>query len=603
MRYATLLALGTLVTLIALACGGEGDDLLPSATFTPPPAADATAEAATPTPGTITLPIEPAPGAVTKVTYAPGEEIEGIRPGPAGIAPPDGAVFFMDTETGEIEGWYVTDGDFDWSSCGVRGDNRFVTCSSGIGENTTEYLIDRESGEIYQWNPDEIGILATWPSGLVFEEADPSGAEPTRHFTITDVALQTRSTFDLPNTTRRSITESIMLTPYVVLPDESGLAILVDRRLYLVDIGSGSSQLISEIPETLILTSIQVTPTREGFSATLSSVPEKKDGIVAVQTTVVRRYSGEGELISEGPPDGGGGLFSPNGKLVARGGSLRVDSVPILAIGSRIDWPVVVVADADTGEPRFRVRGAALCYGDIGSGEAGSGRRRWLADSSGILVATKSGFRIVEVVEPALRLAPLANANQFLPFFEPSPDDPDLFAVGSNEFVPEGEGGGLLGDLILVDAHGNSLREVVLAPTAGGLGHLPPWGSSGSEVRFNIPHPDHHGAGDCGVGVTPPPKIEFPPFDDDIHLMVAADGDCLNLRDLPVTAATVITCLPDDTSVTVTEVSLTEVPGYFSSLEPFVISVSYSDGDEWAHVRTDTGQEGWVSSEFLDWAE
>ena len=175
-----------------------------------------------------------------------------------------------------------------------------------------------------------------------------------------------------------------------------------------------------------------------------------------------------------------------------------------------------------------------------------------------------------------------------------------LRGSGSREFVSEGEGGYLSGVLTLVDAQGSSQREVVLARSAGGLGHLSPWGSSGSEVRFNIPHPDHHGAGGCGVGVTPPLKIEFPPFDDEIHLKVAADGDCLNLRDSAGTTATVITCLPDGTSLTVTEVDSSEMPG-FEGVGPYMISLSRGGG--FAHARTDAGQEGWVSSEFLDWAE
>ncbi len=572
MRNATILTLVTVTAIIALACSGGG-----SAQPTARPIA--LLATSTPSPGEITLPIEPAPGAIAKVTFAPGEEIEGIRPGPIGVRPPDGAVFFMDTETGEIEGWHVADGDFDWSFCGVRDNARFVICESGIGENRTEYLFDRESGEIYQWNPDEIGILATWPSGLVFEEANPSGAEPTRHFTITDLALRTRSTFDLPGTADRNFPDSVFLTRNAVLPDESGLALLVDRRLYLVDIDSGSAQLISDIPETFILTSIQVRPGTEGFSVTLSRVPQKNDGAEAIQGPLVRRYSREGQLISEGSSGGTNGLFSPDGRLVVLQGSLHEE--PVLDPGDGIAWPFVLVADADTGEPRFRVKGAALCYGDSGPNGLRTGRR-WLADSSGILVATKSGFRIVEVAEAALRPAPLSGVGEFFSFFEPSPDDSDLFAVGSLES----------GALVLVDSQGNSLLEVVLAPSAGGLSDSSVWGSSGNEVQFSTPHFGHHGAGGCGLGVTPPLKIEFPPFDDDIHLKVAADGDCLNLRDLPATTATVITCLPDGTSLTVTEVES----------DSYMITVSLFGG-AFTHVRTDAGQEGWVSSEFLDWAD
>ena len=579
MQKPILLALITIVTLIALACGADGES---EPTSTPPPATPTSPpEAPTPTPGEVTLPIEPAPGALTKVTYAPGEEIEGIRPDPSGFRGPDGAVFFMGTETGEIEGWYLADGDFDWSFCGVRDDNRFIVCSSGIGENSTAYLLDRESGEVYRWNPDEIGLLATWPVGLLFEEFTPGtiGAEPTRHFTITDLALRTRSTFDLPNATNRNIPASIFLTPNAVLPDESGLVLLVDRSLYLVDIDSGSAQLISEIPQTFVLTTIQVTPGTEGFTVvTRLSGQREKNSTEPVRVLsphiLVRRYSAEGQMISEWSLDGVNVRFSPDGRLVTWEDSLHWE--PVLDPGDAFHWPVVVVADADTFEPRLRVRGAALCYGDSGPNGLRSGRR-WLADSSGILVATKSGFRIVEVAEPALRLAPLSGVGQFVYFFEPSPDDPDLFAVGIDD----------VSDLVLVDSQGNSLLEVVLAPSAGGLSDSSPWGSSGNGVQFSTPHFGHHGAGGCGVGVTPPPQIEFPPFDEDIHLKVAADGDCLNLRE--ATTATVITCLPDGTFLTVTEVES----------GPYLVTA----GGGVAHVRTDAGLEGWVSSEFLDWAD
>ncbi len=605
MRFATFLV--ALLVVLTAACGGDGPSTEPTAT------PESRTEAPTPIPGAVTLPIEPAPGAVTKVTYAPGEEIEGVRPDPTGTGPPDGAVFFMNTETGEIEGWYVAAGDFDSSFCGVRGNDRFVTCSSGSGERRAAYLVDRESGEVYQWNPDEIRLLATWPNRVLFEELETGeiGAEPTGRFTLVDDALGTVSSFELPP--QRSEGQFFGGRAPHLSPDGERLAIHVDRTVHLIDLTAGSSRAIAEAPEVhqnqrLDSVSLRSTQgTDEIIVIARYSSPAEKPGTLGpppgvVPRALLRRYSWDGELLSEYSVDGKSVHLSPDGKLIAWENSLHWDSVPVGGIGSALDWPTIVVADAASGEPRFRVRGGAFCYGDVFFADEALGRR-WLADSSAVFFATRAGFHVVSIEDSSLRPIPIGGADLFYQFIEPSPDNPDLLAVGRNEFVREGEGGYLLGRLELVDAAGSKRREALLAPSAGGLGHLGPWGSSGREARFSIPHPDHHGGSLCGVGVTPPPKIEFPPFDDDIHLKVAADGGCLNLRDLPLTTANVITCLPDETSMTVTEVSLTEVPSYFSSLEPFVISVSYSDGNRWAHVQTDTGQEGWVSAEFLDWAE
>ena len=461
------------------------------------------------------------PGDVIRLAYGPGQEIN-----------LEAGIFFMDTTTGVVEAWTITEVSIctQLSSSGdrclqrvqpdrprllytVSSDNRFVAVVPAYLQQRYEcsgYLIDRRSAAAYTWNCHEQRLISIWPSHLLFEELTSHPAQR-------------------------------LGGPYVEL--------------------TGTGQL------TLLNASLASVP--------LSDTPPASG---------IQRAPEVGSCVV--PPGYSARVWvSPDQSQVACQGAMRSASFwTCCELTPPLAWPTVVIADATSGVPRFRIRGASLCDGV------------WLADSSGVVVTTKTAYYIVNAKDGTLKH--LVPNQQLGRNPTPAPDDANLFAIGRLE---------------LLDLSGRARPSASLPPlpTSSGpirFGPLEPWGGSSKELRFTTPFPYFHGGVLCGgVGVSGSLQVEFPPFEDSLRLVVVGTGSCLNLRPLPALDAGVIECLADGRPVTVTETTLE--PGNYAPKATPTGSVFYEfqppccdSWRPWVHVRTAAGAEGWVSGDYLDWA-
>ena len=98
-----------------------------------------------------------------------------------------------------------------------------------------------------------------------------------------------------------------------------------------------------------------------------------------------------------------------------------------------------------------------------------------------------------------------------------------------------------------------------------------------------------------------PPKIEYPPFAEEIAFRVARTGRCLRLREDPGEDGRVLGCLPDGERLLFAERDAeVERDWADNPLSPHS-SIALLERDQvWVHVRTADGSEGWVSHDYLD---
>ena len=123
------------------------------------------------------------------------------------------------------------------------------------------------------------------------------------------------------------------------------------------------------------------------------------------------------------------------------------------------------------------------------------------------------------------------------------------------------------------------------------------WGDSHRE-RWFVP-PDYWGEGWFNWLLLPP-KIEFPPFSDEIAFRVARTGSCLRLREEPGEDGPITGCLPDGERLV-----LAEPDGDRDErglVHPSVATArsGFGLGPTWVYVRTEGGTEGWVSHDYLE---
>jgi hypothetical protein len=157
---------------------------------------------------------------------------------------------------------------------------------------------------------------------------------------------------------------------------------------------------------------------------------------------------------------------------------------------------------------------------------------------------------------------------------EPCPTDANLVAFGSVAVVHRDE------------------QRLVRAgtPFIGHHSSYDLWAPSAGEIRFTNRVPGK-GAGFPAMRFRP--KVEYPPYSDELRLRVSAGGECLYLRTTPGIASDSLVSLADGTEVT-------HVPGpadEFGRYDP-----DGNNGSIWASVQLDSGEKGWLSAEFLEWA-
>ena len=498
----------------------------------PPQAATATVVGAVreppPTPTPARLALASIPNPFERRQLAAGAPIAG--PG----------LYFMDVATGAVEAWSLPGAKDAWYT--TSPDNRWLIgyCPDGA------YAADRQGGAAFRWGRNTPRLLAAQGEYLLFHGAGylwiagPGQPEPV----------------PLPIGSASS--------QAVISPDGRTAAVTSGNTLYLVQLDGATCRAIGEMndPAGRAAQSTFLETGRRGGVIVVHSYWQEGAASQMAQGLEFFSWSGErlGKLL---PPSVGRSALSPDGRLIAW------EEHP-----SQLTQ-AVIVADAATLAPRFRVLGATLCFHDFGSGD-------WLADSSALIVRTGAGYRLVT---PDGRIAPAPapedGAGPLPDDLLPAPDRADLFAASRH---------------MVVDAAGRPVAAAALPanPNVGLPADLSPWGLSSTELCFALPHLGH--GGKCGEGeYLLPARVERPPFGPLVLAVRLPANDCVNLRATPGTKGQVLTCLPGGTRLS--PAPLAELPQP-EAQEPYYLtpSIAWAGGSRWLRVRAPDGQEGWVDA-------
>lgn len=447
----------------------------------------------------------------------------------------------MDTETGRVAG-YRSSGAWERASR----DDRWVYAVT----NDHTLLLDRWSSRSWRSVAPGLQVVAASRDHLLL---DVPGHPDGRHLLVDD-ELREIARFPIPQ-------EMPVYQGAFFSPDGRTVALATARKAaYLLDVGTGGARVLLESrssEEKGGVYDTSVSPLREGREVLVTTRYNRPpDGHWLER----RRFTWDGKEL---PWDERWEDLSPDGLHAAwvEGGVWDADS------GLWGHWPsVVVVADAVTGEPIFRVRSASLVYGDFLGGS------RWLASGDGIVMRVRGDYVIARVrPAPELRYFPTAPAGHYGwggPAPLPAPGDDCLFSIGRR------------------GVYHSCAGRWFLARSEGDPGHHDPWGDSHREIRFTLDHGAH------GTGFQyfeSSPWIEFPPFDDEVAFRVARTGRCLYVREKPNEEAAIQDCLPDGVRVV-----LSARAAVARSWSP------QSSTIYWLHVRTESGVEGWISHRYVE---
>lgn len=476
-----------------------------------------------------------APGAMERVTYAPGEDIE--RAG----------LYFLNVATGVSEGWALAATDQPlWQlspGSGASRDNRFAV-AQGL-------IVDRQTGHVYRY---DIGQTTLVHSGETI--AVPPVYE--RSWSLGPAARHGRLIFYLPALRQFAVVQFGQAEPRILStfhraaefqavsvralfsPDGQRIAVVADV-LMLVEAETGRTTAIGE------------RPLPRDPRPSLMLLPLRDDTfIVAARlgTLAWARYTWEGQRLAaaEVRPNmiWSGVYFSPDGAHVAWAEQLST-TTPWLS--------AVIVRDGMTGQPLFRAVGASFCH-ELLDGD------RWLADGSALVAIVQAGVHWSEhLIDIAGTVAPRGHFTGI-----PAPDRTDRFFTGN-----------------VIDLDGNLLASIRAPGRIEETLWFHPWGESSNEARFVTPHFFGRGGRCYGWSGGPEPVMERAPFTQSPTQRLSAPGDRPEL-------AGVLRAEPDPDATATASISYPIDVAILAMVDRAVGSC----GEIWAHVRTADGQQGWV---------
>jgi hypothetical protein len=462
-------------------------------------------------------------------------------------------VFFLQVSTGEVEAWALPGEEN--ARYSASPDNRWVIAYTP----SATYAADRRSGAAYRWDGSSTRLLAAQGDFLVLlENGQVRIAEPGH-----------------PELVALPIRPADANSPTVVISADGGTAaILNGRTLYRVQLASATCAPMAEVADLTgsMVTSAGLGTTRRGDAIVVTSYLSPGVSTDHQPAQRIQRYSWQGERLGEVTvPRASLCLVSPDGRWVAW--EERLSEMT----------QAVVVADAATLAPRFRVLSATLCYWGYGFAD-------WLADSSGLIVRTNEGYRILSA-DGKLGDVLTQDGKPLSPNYEllPAPDRGDLMAVYRKA---------------VVDLAGRTLAAANLGSgTWNQPADLYPWGYNSNEMRFALPHLGH--GGKCGEDeYLLAARVEPVPFAPLALAVGLSAADCANLRAEPGRNAPIIACLPGGTRLS--PAPLPEQPGATGS-EPYYLTpdIAWADSSRWLRLRTEDGREGWVDAAAaqITWAE
>ncbi len=505
------------------------------------PASTAYAQHPAAAPSPPPLKLEPIPNPFEHRRLAPGEPIA------------QAGLFFMQVATGEVDAWALPGDDGTLTTYSASPDNRWVVARTSEGT----LLADRRTGASY--------FLA---NGRVL-------AAQGEHVLLLVRGQVWVAEAGGPAWGPLATGPAVELAPQAVMsPDGEAAAILNGRTLYLAQLDNTSCRPIAEVADAAghILQGLYLQTASRGEEIVVNSCWPEEPGL-RQSLWRIERYSWQGERLGEVMlANPGFFAVSPDGRWLAWD-EVLVDLVH-----------TVVVADAATLAPRLRVVGAGLCFPDYGSGD-------WLADSSGLIVSTRAGYRIL-TLDGELTPAPTfrSPAGEPMPFPSeplPAPDRSGLFAIGRRA---------------VVDAAGRPVAVAALGVSSelGQPADLDPWGLDSSELRLALPHLGH--GGKCGeVEYVVPTEVQWAPFNAPVLTVALPAGECADLRAAPGANGEVLACLAGGTRLALAPAA--ELAPLEGTLSYLTASVAWGDG-LWLHVRAPGGQEGWVDAEAaqIGWA-
>ena len=592
---AVLVAIPTVVLAILLTRPEEPIDVVLTPDPSPSPAAPATATptptpAATPEPSPTPEPeASPTPEATPEPTPEPTPESEpqpestpnalGIREiptdevfvrleyAPGELIDEEASIYFLDVETGAVEGWRSVAGVEPFFSPGYR------------HAATDAALHDRETGRTFAWDPDALQVAGfeeapywqgptdsystgTSGEGVAFRRLDVPVAAGVQRYVVVDPSMNEAGAFEIPS-------------GWDVLQWnlDAGFALASDgTAMHIVDVSTGSSLAIDQ-PEA------PRPPASGQWFATVGYAGEYADvgGASAAgaqgSCQAMRRDWGSGEVLSDISVDcffgdSAGARLSPDGRLLAA--ATRVLDCCDEWFGHDYYYALTAISlfDATSGDELLRVAGATFPFRQNGGGDASV----WLADSSALVVETVSGLQIVTVDGQWLTLPRSLSSGHL----RPSTSDPGRFIHDRLATVVD------LNGQILVSPQFH--QSVSLVHSA--------WNPSGEEVRL-LPRIDGKGASPVASSLLP--AIQLPPFDDALTAEVVVDT-CLNVREQATTDSEIVVCLPPERVV---ELIAHPDDGYI--VEGPCFEEDLDGRCVWVHVLTEEGEQGWAYTDFLAW--
>ena len=518
----------------------------------------------------------------------------------------DAGLFFLDVETGAVEGW---------TACGRPAPspgNRFVLLESPEGTR----LIDRLAGRTFAWDSPELSlvrrVIPRWPMGDYTPSLLGWGTGASEHlvfrwghaFAVVNSSLEAIAWFELDDEVEGTEAPGLWLAhpegKYLARYRSSG-------TLTSINLITGEHRSAETTPPRYLpRVEVQTLSGGEGLAAISHDEEEA--------TCTITRFSWDLAVLSEASmlciqaPWVGVDL-SPDGKWVATVTLLLGQEPTDPGIWGKL--AVTSLFDAVTGEELMRVHGALPSNDIVGVHDH---RSRWLADSSGLVLETRTEARVVNV--DGSWGASFARAETVFGleagFVIPSPDDPALFDRPRHLIYRpcalDRETCRMLSARVTGPERESATAQLVLraAPDAawrGGPGwtkgvfdgayNRTSWGLSSGELRVHLTS----GGPYEGLGYVPgrEARVERPPFLDATTLRVTTGDSCRHLRERFNPEAASLACLPAETVMESVKPPPDKdyVPGNRSS------HLTWSYGD-WIHVRTDEGLEGWMHSDDLE---
>ena len=518
----------------------------PTATVTPTVAPPPTATP-TPTPAPLADLVEPAPDAFEHRTFEPGESIDWSH-----------GIFFMDTETGRVEGYrMVADigdyGDFPWDNYHATDDDLWISGTDG----NTVWVMNRHSQRAWRL-PGRLRTVAMSNLRMLLEYRDQPGLYQVLAYST---LFQDGGDMDLVSIGQQQHVAGMALFD----PSGGMIALVNDLSLYLV-----------EMDPIRISTLFDGKSDRENvYYVGLTHLGERGFLIEVRGSSMMERhaFSWEGTELpwdqrwKRLSPDGRYGVWEEDGHGIANHFCLHRA------------WPSIVLADTATGEPVLRIRSI---WGDPRG-------VHWLPGGDGFLArvrdrSTDAERHAIVWVRPEPRIDWL-----------PDPPEGDEFrgwvipaATGADRhfawYAP-------YRGVQLYDALDQSWGLPVAREYTAIM--PPSWGEDHRELRFAF-WPPLAKWGVCDIPLLAPPKIERPPFDEGFTFRVARGESCLPLRAEPDAGGRVRDCLVEGTRLLLSA-SREWAEGAVHDRDP---SIAWSDGYQ-VYVRTDDGTEGWVAHEHL----